>query len=53
MNDNREYNEKLILKNKTEVAKFVKYVITDLLNGVSQGNMFVYDGVVYTVLIAD
>lgn len=41
------------LDNKLEVAKFVKYIISDLLNGVSQSNMFVYNGVIYSVLIKD
>ncbi len=43
--------EKIYLKNKIEVAKFVKYVITDLIDGISQANMFVYDNIVYTINI--
>lgn len=43
--------EKIYLKNKMEVAKFVKYIITDLIDGISQSNMFVYNDIVYTISI--
>lgn len=53
MKNQNQSAAEIYLKDKIEVAKYIKYIITDLLNGVSQGNMFVYNGEVYTVLITD
>lgn len=51
--DKRLSSNKIFLKSKIEVAKFVKYIITDLIDGVSQSNMFVYDNIVYLVNIKE
>ena len=53
MKNKNQNPSEIYLKDKLEVAKYIKYIITDLLSGVSQGNMFVYNGEVYTVLIKD
>lgn len=46
-------SDKIVLNTKLDVAKFVKYIITDLIDGVSQANMFVYNNVVYTISIKE
>lgn len=47
----KSIQEKITLKDKKDVAKYLNTIINNLLNVPSRGNMFVYKGFVYKISI--